>query len=102
MTDADAKLISTRLENLEGLIERIEGLIQREISDLKSEQIADLRRENERLADDQRRLWEAVRTLETDRNRAHGGAKVISGLITFVVSIAGSSVAATVITKLLR
>jgi len=102
MTDADVTLISNRLENLEGLIGRIEALIVKEIDDLKSEQIADLRRENERLADDQRRLWEAVRTLETDRNRAHGGAKVISGLMTFIASIAGSSAAAALITHLMK
>jgi hypothetical protein len=87
---------------MEGLIERIEALLQKEIAELKTEQIADLRKQIERIADDQRRLWEAVRTLETDRNRAHGGAKVISGLMTFIASIAGSSAAAALITKLLK
>lgn len=102
MTDADAQLISSRLENLESLIERVEGLIKQEIQDLKKEQIADLRRENERLADDQRRLWEAVRELEADRNRAHGGGKVLSVIVTAIISIISSSAAAALITKFFK
>lgn len=99
MTESDVKLISTRLESMEGLIERIEALLQKEISDLKTEQIADLRRQIERIADDQRRAWEAIRSLENDSNRAHGGGKVLTGLITGFISIVGSSAAAVFITK---
>jgi t-SNARE complex subunit (syntaxin) len=113
VTDADAKLISTKLENLEGSIERIEALIMKEITDLKNEQIADVRKTLEkyasdgskaidRVADDQRRLWEAVRSLENDRNRAHGGGKVVAGLITGIISIVSSSAAAVFITKLFK
>ena len=102
MTDGDVKLISARLESMEGLIERIETLLQKEISDLKTEQIADLRRQIERIADDQRRVWEAVRSLENARNQAHGGGKVLSGLITGIIAIISSSAAAVFITKFLK
>lgn len=102
MTDADAQLISNRLENLENLIERVEALIRQEISDLKKEQIADLRKENERLADDQRRLWEAVRSLEADRNRLHGGGRVVTSMMTALIAIVTSGIAAVVVEKFLK
>lgn len=63
----------TRLENVfsDGLA-RIESLIRGEITDLKNEQIADLREANRRLADDQRRLWEALRIVENRENQRTG------------------------------
>lgn len=94
--------ILVKLENLAKSVERVEKLIENEINDLKNEQIAELRRDNERLADDQRRAWEAIRSLENDRNLAHGGGKVFTGIITAVISIISSSAAAVFITKLLR
>ena len=102
MTDGDVKLISARLESMESLIERIETLLQKEISDLKTEQIADLRRQIERIADDQRRSWDAIRALETVRDRAHGGGKVLSGLVTGLIAIVSSSAAAVFITKFMK
>ena len=99
MTDADTKL---RFDHLEGLIERVEALIVKEITELKNEQIAAVNKAMERLSDDQRRLWDAVRVLENDRNRVHGGGRVIGSLVTGLIAIVSSSAAAVFITKFLK
>jgi hypothetical protein len=60
----------TRLESEISLgFQRIESLLRQEITDLKTDQISDLRKTNERLADDQRRLWDRVSAMEL---REHG------------------------------
>lgn len=66
MTDQDfiaatvERIVNSRLEPLLAAMERVERKIDKEISDLKTEQIGDLRKAVERLADDQRRLWETA------------------------------------------
>ena len=103
---SEVAALENRVNRLENQItagfERLENLLRQEINDLKSEQINMLREENKRLADDQRRVWEAVRSLENDRNKAHGGGRVFTGLMTGLISILGSSAAAVFITKFLR
>jgi len=86
----------SQIETLQQSVTRIEALITREIQDLKNEQIADLRRQNDRLADDQRRAWEAIRALENERNRMYGGVKVIHAVVATVSGLVGAGVAALV------
>lgn len=90
-----------------GLTE-IKDLIRREISDLKNEQLKDLktsldrverdlksehtrvegefRASHTRLADDQRRLWEAVRTLELSDRQRSGSTSVMQHVIRYWVA----------------
>jgi hypothetical protein len=99
MNDAERiPMILAKLDHVGEAVVRVEKLIEKEIADLK----ADNNKMIDRLADDQRRLWEAVRSLENDRNKAHGGGKVMAGMITSVISILGSSAAAVFITKFLK
>jgi len=81
-----------QLENLSQAIGRLEGLIHNEISDLKNEQIADLKRAVERIADDQRRLWEAVRAIENARSATQGGVKTLYAVFVIASSILSSFV----------
>ena len=82
-----------KLEHLTESVARLDDLIRREIQELKSEQIADLKRQNERLADDQRRAWEAIRNLENSQNQAFGGVKAIHGVIGTVSGLIGAVMA---------
>jgi hypothetical protein len=70
---------------------RIETLIRQEIQDLKSDQLTEIKRSldrierdatktTDRLADDQRRLWEAVRTLERRENLRTGTGKAMGSI----------------------
>ena len=81
-----------QLENLSQAIGRLEGLIHNEISDLKNEQIADLKRAVERIADDHRRLWEAVRAIENARSATQGGVKTLYAVFVIASSILSSFV----------
>ena len=81
-----------QLENLSQAIGRLEGLIHNEISDLKNEQIADLKRAVERISDDQRRLWEAVRAIENARSATQGGVKTLYAVFVIASSILSSFV----------
>lgn len=59
----DARM--TRLEDqVTAGFNRIETLMRQEINDLKIEQINQLRKEQERLGDDQRRLWDRLVAIE--------------------------------------
>jgi molecular chaperone GrpE (heat shock protein) len=96
--------IPAMMEKLEHLTEgmsRLEALISREINDLKSEQIADLKRQNERLGDDQRRAWEAIRTLENKQNQYYGGVKIVHAVVATVSGLLGAALAS-VATKFLK
>jgi hypothetical protein len=76
----------TRLENAvtEGFSE-LKVIVRQEISDLKTEQIADLRKANERLGDDQRRLWDRVSELERRDHERKGSGRLV-GSITYFMS----------------
>ncbi len=88
--------IMQQLEHLTASVQRLEGLIVREIQELKSEQIADLRRQNERLADDQRRAWEAIRHLENKCSQYYGGMKMAHTITATVSALIGASIAAVI------
>lgn len=63
----------TRMEEqISSGFNRLEGLLRQEITELKNEQINDLKKSNERLADDQRRLWDRVVEMERRENRRAG------------------------------
>jgi hypothetical protein len=74
--------------------DHLNNLLQREITELKDEQISDLKKANERLADDQRRLWDLVLTNEARRagsretlfSAGHVLMVILGGLITVFAS----------------
>lgn len=88
MNDAAVHALDARVTRIEDQITdgfgRVEALLRQEINDLKTEQINDLRKANERLADDQRRLWERVFEMERRETRRSGhqsgAARVLSAL----------------------
>jgi regulator of replication initiation timing len=75
-------------------IDRIEKLLRQEINDLKTEQIKDLREQNTRLADDQRRLWDRLTEVERRENRRAGveghSSRLMGGLGHFLTALAAS------------
>lgn len=96
MTEVAA--LENRVNRLEAQIDagfsRIETLLRSEINDLKTEQINDLREANKRLADDQRRLWEAVSTLQSREAQRYGGDRKLRGLSQLVSGGIGGLIAA--------
>ena len=93
MTDSESgriAAIETAVSGLTAAVGRLEMLIREEIQDLKREQIADLRKNNERLADDQRRAWEAIREMENQRSHDRGGFKVAHAALSLFVGIIGA------------
>ncbi len=91
---SDVAALDARVTRLEAAItagfERLERLLRTEISDLKTEQITDLREANKRLADDQRRLWEALRDLERRESQRVGGRRVLSSIGHFLSAGVGA------------
>ncbi len=86
----------TRLENQITVgFQEIKDLLRQEINDLKAEQINELRKANDRLADDQRRLWEKVFDMERRENRRageYGGQHKVLGAIGHFLSAAAGGV----------
>jgi hypothetical protein len=95
MSEAALAALDGRVTNLERALNeslvRIEALIRQEIHDLKTEQIkdikedvarveADLKEQVKRIADDQRRLWDATRELEKRENQRYGGDRKLGWL----------------------
>jgi ferric-dicitrate binding protein FerR (iron transport regulator) len=82
----------TRLEDqiTDGFL-RIENLLRQEINDLKDEQLSDLRKQNERLSDDQRRLWDRLTEIERRENRRAGETghanRILGGLGHFLTAL---------------
>ena len=104
-----------RVTNLETALNqslaRIEALIRQEIQDLKTEQLRDIRAtidrverdlkdEIRRIADDQRRLWEATRALEGRENQRTGAGKSI-GWVGNVIAVALGGGIGAILTSLL-
>lgn len=79
--------IMAQLASITGSITRLESRLSQEVSDLKNEQIAELRASHGRIADDQRRLWEAVRLLELDRSANDAASKAARGSNQLWVSV---------------
>lgn len=84
---------------------RLEEILRQQISDLKNEQLRDIKATidrverdgkiaHERLADDQRRLWDAVRALENDRSQRGGAVSVWHGLAHAVTAMLSGAVGA--------
>jgi hypothetical protein len=71
----------TRLEDsMNAGFARIESMMRKEIDDLKTEQIKDLRESNTRLADDQRRLWDRVTEFERRENVRIGTNRTLGAI----------------------
>jgi hypothetical protein len=89
-------LLEGRVDSLEKAItdglSRIEALLRQQIQDLKSEQLKDLKENYLRLADDQRRAWDAIRELEKARNVRDGGGRVIDRIFDRAAPIAAAIV----------
>lgn len=75
-------------------LNRIESLLRQQIQDLKTEQLRDMKDELRRLADDQRRLWDAVRDLEKVRNLNAGGIRVINSIWNLISAGIGAGIMA--------
>jgi hypothetical protein len=90
-------LLERRVNSLEQAITdgltRIETLLRQQIQDIKSEQLKDLKDNYQRLADDQRRAWDAIRELEKSRSQTAGGVRVMDRLW----MVLGAPVAAAII-----
>lgn len=82
MSELDA--LEGRVTRLEDQIAagflRIEGLLRTEITDLKNEQIQELRKANERVTEEQRRMWEHVGALELRETRRSGGERKLASI----------------------
>jgi hypothetical protein len=111
MSEAALSVLDGRVTQLESALNqslvRIEGLIRQEIQDLKTEQLSEIKKSldrieressktTDRLADDQRRLWEAVRALEGRENLRTGGNRAFVSAGHFISAIAGGLIAAAV------
>jgi len=83
----------TRLETQisEGF-NRIENMLQREISDLKTDQISDLKKANERIADDQRRAWDAIESLRRREDQRFGGERKLGSISHFLAGGFGAAI----------
>ena len=73
---------------------RIEMLLRQEINDLKAEQISELRKSLDRLADDQRRVWEQIYDLQRQNNQRIGSGRTIGGISNFISAIIGGVITA--------
>ncbi len=82
VTALDGRVTRLETQIAEGL-KRIESLLRSEINGLKTDQIKDLREANARLADDQRRLWEAMRAMEMRESQRIGAGKALTGISHF-------------------
>ena len=60
---------------------RIELLIQKEITDLKSEQLAQFQRTLDWTLDDQRAAWAAIRLLEQYSNQRRKVTQIVGGFL---------------------
>lgn len=80
--------INSRMDSLESRVDdgfartddgikRLEGLIIREINDLKQEQLNDHKKQIDRLADDQRRIWDHVHDQDKVAAKQKGGIEAL-------------------------
>ena len=78
-------------DRMAAAIGEVKEFIRQEVSDLKTDHLSgirstidrverDLKGEHARLADDQRRMWDAIRKLEDDRNREAGSKRATTGI----------------------
>lgn len=95
VTALDARVTHLE-EDIRAGFERVEKLLRHEINDLKTEQIKDLRDQNNRVADDQRRLWDRLVEMERRENRRagdHSGQhRIISGIALFLSTACGGAI----------
>lgn len=101
--------LETRIERIEDAVtaglDGVKDFIKQEIQELKTEQLHDIKSSidrverdskaaHDRLADDQRRAWDAIRALEADRFRRQGGAGAMKALWTSLTAVIGGGVGA--------
>jgi hypothetical protein len=84
--------VSRLEEQITAGFERIETLFRQQLVDLKTEQIADLKDRYERLADDQRRLWDLIHKLELRDSARTGSSKAIAAVGHFFSASVGGVV----------
>lgn len=101
MVTTSLETVAQQVRTLEASFTRTEAIIERtfaelkamikdEVLRLKNDQLAEIRKEAERLADDQRRSWEAIRALERNENERKGGFKIIHALWAAVLAALGA------------
>ena len=71
---------------------RIEDLLRQRIDDLKDEQIADLKAQIARLADDQRRIWDTLHAMQLRDSQRAGGNKMLAAIGHFLSAAVGGVV----------
>jgi len=92
MTDAlEGRVSRLEIAVTEGF-QRVDVLLRQEISDLKAEQLAELRKQLERSLGDQHRAWDAIRSLEQLKDQRHGSTRTLSGLSSFLAVLFGGIV----------
>jgi cell division protein FtsB len=78
---AQLNAVETRVEKLESRVDKgfaeVKDLIRSEIADLKGEQIKDHKRELDRLADDQRRVWDHIHAMDENAAKASGSRETL-------------------------
>lgn len=80
------------VSNLTTAVNRLDATITEKISAIKDEQILYLREADQRLADDQRRAWEAIRALENDRFKRQGSISAMLTAVSALVGLIGGAV----------
>lgn len=90
---AETAALENRVSRLESEVSngfsRVESLLRDQISDLKKEQIKDLKDLIIWLADDQRRLWKQIGELQKRELVRYGGERKLGSLWHFVTGIVG-------------
>ena len=87
----DARVTRMETQITEGF-NRIENMLQREISDLKTDQISDLKEQNKRIADDQRRAWDAIESLRRREDQRYGGERKLGSITHFLAGGIGAAI----------
>jgi hypothetical protein len=91
----DARVTRMELQISSGF-DRLEGLLRQEITELKTEQISELRKDKDRIADDQRRLWDRLVAMELRENQRvgdHTGQhRVLGGIGHFLSAACGGAI----------
>lgn len=76
VTGLDDRVSHINIRITEGF-EHLNSLLQREIAELKDEQINDLKKGNDRLSEDQRRLWDQLHIVQNNEAKNSGSRETL-------------------------
>ncbi len=99
--EGDVERVLIRLDDLSGELKEFSRSISEAVRALGADQLAEQRRQMERLADDQRRLWDVVHKIQADLAMSAGAKQATDGqrarfvaIIATLASLFSASVAA--------